>query len=55
MRQRLDDMNREHRAEKMREMDAMRLGDEPEQGPVSVKTPRPPFFDDLQKGLAVAV
>ena len=57
VRQRLDDrgMNGEHRVEQMREMDALGLGHEPEQSAVAVEAPRPPFFDDLQIGLAVAI
>ena len=48
-------MNGEDRIEKMREMDALGLGHEPEQRAIAVETPRPPFLDDLQIGLAVAV
>ena len=57
VRQRLDDriLNGEHRIEKMRETDALGLGHEPEQSAIPVEAPRPPFLDDLQVGLAVAV
>ena len=50
VRQRLDErgVDGEHRIEQMRETDAMRLGDEPEQRAVAVEAPRPPLFDDLQ-------
>src|SRR5262249_32830245 len=34
---------------------ALRLGDEPEQGAVSVEAPRAAFFDDLQARLVVAI
>ena len=57
MRQRLDDrrMNRQHRIEKMREANAMRLGDEPEQVAVAVEAPGAPLFNDLDARLVVAI
>ena len=50
VRQRLDErgVDGEHRIEQMREADALRLGDEPEQRAVAVEAPRPALLDDLQ-------
>ena len=57
VRQRLDDrrVNGEHRIEQMREANALRLGDEPEQRAIPVEAPGPPFFDDFDPRLVVAV
>ena len=48
-------MNGKNRVKKMREMDTLGLGHKPEQRAIAVETPRPPFLDDPQIGLAVAV
>ena len=57
VRQRLDDrgVDGQHRVEEMREADAMRLGDEPEQVPVAVEAPRPPLRHDLEPRLVVTI
>ena len=57
VRQRLDErgVDREHRVEQVREADAVRLGDEPEQRAVAVEAPGPALLDDLEPRLVVAV
>ena len=57
VRQRLDErgVDREHRVEEVREADAVRLGDEPEQRAVAVEAPRAALLDDLEARLVVAV
>ncbi len=46
---------REERVEQVREVDALCLGDEAEQGTVAVEAPRTPSLGDLERGLSVAV
>ena len=57
VRQRLDDrgVDGQHRVEEVREADALRLGDEPEQRAVAVEAPGPALLDDLEPRLVVAV
>ena len=57
VRQRLDlrGVHREHGVEQVREADALRLGDQAEEGAVAVEAPGPPGLDDLQPLLGVAV
>ena len=57
VRQRIDErgVDREHGIEQMREADAVRLGDEAEEGAVAVEAPWPPCLDDLEAWLVVAV
>ena len=39
----------------MREADALRFGDQPEQRPFALEAPSPPLGDDLEARLVVAV
>ena len=57
VRQRLDlgGVHRENGIEEMRQADALRLGDQPEQGAVAVEAPRPAGFGDFEPLLVVAV
>ena len=57
VRQRLDHrgVHGEHGVEEVRETDALRLGDQAEQGAVAVEAPGPADLDDFQVGLVVAV
>lgn len=48
-------MNGEHRVEQMREMNALGLGHQAEEGAVAVEAPRPSLLDDLEIGLAIAI
>ena len=48
-------MHGEHGIEEVREADALRLGDQAEQGAVAVEAPGPADLDDLQLGLVVTV
>ena len=48
-------VHRQHGIEQMREADALRFGDQPDQRPVAVEAPRPPLVDDFQAGLVMAV
>ena len=52
MRQRIDDggVDREHRIEEMGEADAVRLGDEAEQGTVSIEAPRTALLHHVDPG-----
>ena len=44
-----------HRIEKVREANAVRLGDEPEERAVAVEAPRPALLDHLNPRLVVAI
>ena len=57
VRQRLDErgVDGQHRIEEVRQADAVRLGDQPEQRAVAVEAPGPALLDDLEPGLVVAV
>ena len=48
-------VHRQQRIEQVRQPDAVRFRDEPEQISEAVKTPRPPRGCDLKRGLVVAV
>ena len=48
-------MDGQHRVEEVRQADALRLGDQPEEGAVAVEAPGPALLDDLEARLVVAV
>jgi hypothetical protein len=48
-------MNGKDRIEEMRQVNALRLRDEAEQGTVTIEAPGTPFFDDLEVRLSVTV
>ena len=57
VRQRLDErgVDGQHRIEEMREADALRLGDQPEERAVAIEAPGAALLDDLEARLVVAV
>ena len=57
VRQRVHDgrVHRQDRVEQMGQANAVRLGDQPEQGAIAVEAPRPALLDQLQARLVVAV
>ena len=48
-------VDREDRVEEVRQADAVRFGDEPEELAVAVETPRPPGLDEIAAMLVVLV
>ena len=56
VRQRIDErrVDRQHGIEQVRQADAMRFGDEPEESAVAVEAPRPAHFDDFEARLVVS-